>query len=150
MLVEAGVTTKYWLETRWEYLRQVVGLLKERVRTLHDFVGLGGYFFSFDYTYDEAAATKQFVPEIVEILAALADRFASLGEFTHDGLERALKGLAEERGMKPGQLIHPTRLAVSGMSIGPGLYDLLQALGKPIVLERMRKAVEFINRKHQA
>lgn len=150
MLVEAGVTTKYWLETRWEYLRQVVGLLKERVRTLHDFVGLGGYFFSFDYTYDEAAATKQFVPEIAEILAALADRFASLGEFTHDGLERTLKGLAEERGMKPGQLIHPTRLAVSGMSIGPGLYDLLQALGKPIVLERMRKAVEFINRKHQA
>lgn len=150
MLVEAGVTTKYWLETRWEYLRLVVSLLKERVRTLHDFVSLGGYFFSFDYTYEEQADAKQFTPEAAQLLQALADRFESLGEFSHDGLETALKGLAEERGLKPGKLIHPTRLAVSGMSIGPGLYDLLLALSKPIVLERMRKAVEYINRKASA
>ncbi len=150
LLVEAGVTTKYWLETRWEYLRLVIRLLKERVRTLHDFVGLGGYFFSFDYTYEETAAAKQFVPETAELLGALAARFEALAEFSHDALESALKGLAADRAVKPGVLIHPTRLAVSGMSIGPGLYDLLQALGKPIVLDRMRKAVEFITRKNPA
>ncbi|MBD3403214.1 glutamate--tRNA ligase [candidate division GN15 bacterium] len=149
MLVEADVTTKYWLETRWEYLRHVISLLKERVRTLHDFVGLGGYFFSFDYTYEEKADAKQFTPEAAELLTELADRFEALDEFSHDSLEAALKGLAGQRELKPGKLIHPTRLAVSGMSIGPGLYDLLQALGKPIVVERMRKAVEYIQKKHR-
>ncbi|RME25949.1 MAG: glutamate--tRNA ligase, partial [Candidatus Zixiibacteriota bacterium] len=75
MLVEAGVTTKYWLETRWKYLMQVVALLKERTRRLSDFVTLGGYFFDFDYTYDDKAAAKHFTPEAAERLEQLADRF---------------------------------------------------------------------------
>lgn len=144
LLVEAGLSTKYWLETRWEYLRAVAGVLKERARRLSDFVLFGGYFFTFDYRYDPAAKKKQFTPERADLLGELANRFEALPEFTHESTERTLSALAEERGVKKAQLIHPTRLAVTGMPAGPGLYDILVILGKQVVVERMRKAVEYI------
>ncbi|MDF1544791.1 MAG: glutamate--tRNA ligase [bacterium] len=146
LLVEAGHTTKYWLETRWEYLREVVGLLKSRVRRVSDFVSLGGYFFDGDFTYDEEARIKQFTPEAGELLGELADAFEQLEKFDHDNIAEALSGLAEKREIKKAKLIHPTRLAVSGMSVGPGLYDLLAALGQLLVVERMRKAADYIKR----
>lgn len=150
MIVDAGYSTKYWLETRWEYLRAVVGLLKERVRRVSDFVEMSRYFFEFDYTYDPDADKKHFKPEAAERLTKLADRFAALDEFTHDDAEQALGSLAEELGVGKGKLIHPTRLAVSGMPVGPGLYDLLVTLGRDHVIARMRKAVEYINAKPTA
>ncbi|MDD3732575.1 MAG: glutamate--tRNA ligase, partial [candidate division Zixibacteria bacterium] len=146
LLVDAGLTTKYWLETRWTYLRQVVAVLKERVKRLSDFVAIGGYFFSFDYKYDEQAAQKHFHPEAAGLLSELADRFEKLETFDKVSIEATLSELADEKGLKKAMLIHPTRLAVSGVSAGPGLYDLLEVLSQPVVVERMRKAVAFINR----
>lgn len=149
LLVESGLTTKYWLETRWEYLREVIHLLKERVRRLSDFVTLGGYFFYFDYKYDQQAEMQHMDPEAADLLEELANRFAALREFNHQDLEGALAGLADEKGIKKARLIHPTRLAVSGMPVGPGLYDLLATLGQPIVIERLKKAVDYIRGKGQ-
>jgi glutamyl-tRNA synthetase len=60
------------------------------------------------------------------------------------GLEAAYKAYAEANGRKAGELIHPTRLAISGIPFGPGLYELMDALGKDVVLRRMRTAVQRI------
>jgi len=146
MLVEAGLTTRYWLETRWEYLRAVVGVLKGRVSRVSEFVDHGGYFFDFDYKYDPEAAAKQFTKEAGPLLTELADRFEQLEEFTHDSTEAVLSQVAAEKELKKAKLIHPTRLAVSGMKVGPGLYDILAVLGKTRVVERLRKAVEYIEK----
>lgn len=147
MLVEADLTSKYWLETRWEYLRAVVALLKERMRRVSDFVEMSGYFFDFDYKYDPEAAAKQFNAESAELLSELADRFEALKEFKHDDIADALSGLADEKGIKKARLIHPTRLAVSGGPVGPSLYAMLELLSAPVVVERMRRAVEYIKEK---
>jgi glutamyl-tRNA synthetase len=144
MLVEAGYSTKYWLETRWQYLRQVINLLKERVRRVTDFVTVGGYFFRFDGEYDPQAAAQHFNSESADLMELLAERFAALPEFGHDAIEAALSAVAEEKGVKKGKLIHPARLAVSGTSVGPGLYDMLATLSQPIVVERLKKAVDYI------
>lgn len=149
MLVEAGLTSKYWLETRWEYLRQVVGLLKERVARVQDFVTLGPYFFSPDFEYDEEAEAKQFSPESAEILADLVEKLGSLEQITHDTIEKELSDLAEERGIKKAAIIHPTRLAVSGVPAGPSLYEMLAVMGQPVVLERLQKAIDHIKSKHR-
>lgn len=147
MLVEADLTSKYWLETRWEYLRAVVALLKERMRRVSDFVEMSGYFFDFGYKYDPEAAAKQFNAESAELLSELADRFEALKEFKHDDIADALSGLADEKGIKKARLIHPTRLAVSGGPVGPSLYAMLELLSAPVVVERMRRAVEYIKEK---
>ena len=149
MLVDAGVTTKYWLETRWDYLRQVVGLLKERTRRVTDFVTFGTYFFSQDFNYDPEAVAKHFSAETADLLTALAGRFEDLTEFTHQSAEQALEGLAAERQVKKARIIHPVRLAVSGMAVGPGLYDTLVVLSRPVVLDRLKKAVEYIRTRPQ-
>ena len=147
LLVDAGYTTKYWLETRWEYLRDVVSVLKTRVRRIQDFVELGKYFFEFDYKYDSQADEKNFTPEAVQILERFSDKLVQLESYTKESIEQALTELSVEMEIKKGQVIHPTRLAVSGTPNGPGLYDLLFLLGKEAVVERMKKAIIYIKQK---
>ncbi len=123
---------------------RIVDSLKERVRTLLDFATLGSYFFTDDLTYDETAAQKQFTTDNAVLLNELAARFEKLPQFNKESTEQALNSIADEKGIKRGQLIHPTRLAVSGMTVGPGLFDILDILGKEKSVERLRKAVDFI------
>jgi glutamyl-tRNA synthetase len=146
MMVEAGLSTKYWLETRWEYLRQVIALLKPRVQFVPEFVTLGTYFFTFDGNYEPDAADEYFTEESANLLEALAERFEALSPFDLTTTEQALNSLAGECGIKKAALIHPTRLAVTGMSRGPGLYEILVTLGQPIVIDRLRKAIKHIRR----
>jgi glutamyl-tRNA synthetase len=149
LLVEAGLTTKYWLETRWEYLRQVIGLLKPRVQLIPEFVTLGCYFFSFDGKYEPKAEAKHFNSESADLLDELVRRFEKLSSFTPESIEAALNALADERGIKRARIIHPTRLAVSGTSKGPGLYEMLATLGQPVVVERMNQAVAHIKQERR-
>jgi len=79
-------------------------------------------------------------------LEELARRYEALSRFTEETVEKVLSELAEEQGVKKARIIHPTRLAVSGVPHGPGLYEMLATLGQPIVVERMKMAVEHINK----
>ena len=144
LIVEAGHSSKYWLETRWEYLRNVVALLKSRAQTVADLVDLSSYFFEFDGKYDPKAEQKQFKPDTADLLEELAARYEKLERFDHDSIEAVLTGLAAERQLKNAALIHPTRLAVSGRPQGPGLYEMLAVMGQPIVVDRIKKAVVYI------
>jgi glutamyl-tRNA synthetase len=147
LLVKAELCTKYGLETRWQYLMDVIGLLKDRATVMEHFVERGGYFFQAPIEYDPKGVKKQFKAENADRLETLADRFEKLDNFTHAGLESALKGLAEKLDCKTGQLIHPTRLAVTGMTTGPGLYELLELLGREQTVARMRAAARYIREK---
>ncbi|MFH1699857.1 MAG: glutamate--tRNA ligase [Candidatus Zixiibacteriota bacterium] len=144
MMVEAGVYTKYGLETRWQYLMEVIELLKDRASVLDDLVERGRYFFEAPHSYEEDGAKKHFNSDNADRLEELAFRFENIKDFNHDNLENSLKGYAEELEIKTGQLIHPTRLAVTGMTTGPSLYALLALIGHQEVVERMRKAAQYI------
>jgi len=144
LLVEAGFTTKYWLETRWDYLLKIVGLLKERCRRMTDFVRLGGYFFYSEFEYDPRAAKKQFKPECKDYLIYIKDKFSAVDDFIKDNLEVALNEVAEKLELKRGKLIHPIRLAVSGISEGPGLFDILETIGKDQTISRLDRAIKHI------
>lgn len=124
---------------------RIVDSLKERVRTLLDFATLGSYFFTDDLSYDETAAQKQFTKDNALLMSELANRFDKIAVFDKQSAETALNSLADEKGIKRGQLIHPTRLALSGMTVGPGLFDIIDILGQQKSVERLRKAVDFIN-----
>ena len=147
LLVEANLSTKYGLETRWHYLMDVIGLLKERATVIEHFIERGVYFFQPPSEYDPKGVKKQFIPENADRLEELAKRFEALDSFTHDSLETTLKGMAEEVELKTGQLIHPVRLSVTGMTTGPSLYDLLELLGREETVTRMRTAARYIREK---
>ncbi len=144
LFARAEVYSKYGLETRWQYFMQVIDLLKDRATTLDDFIERGRYFFQAPTSYDPKGARKQFTPENAQRLESLADEFEKLTAFGHDAIESTIKRLAETHDIKTGQLIHPTRLAVTGITAGPGLYELLEVIGREEVVKRMRTAAEYI------
>lgn len=147
LLVEAGIYTKYGLETRWDYFRKVVALLKGRARRVYEMVEMSRYFFDPEFEYDPEADAKRFVPEAADRLEKLADKYEQMSSFSHDDTMNGLNELSEELGIKKAELIHPTRLAVSGVPSGPGLYDILAILEKTEVVRRMRRAVDYIRNK---
>jgi glutamyl-tRNA synthetase len=122
------------------YLEQVLMIVKEKIKLFRDVPEWTSYFFTEDYPFDPAAVTKVFgKPEAAGRLKALRDDFALLQTWDAAGLESALKGLAEKLGCKTGDLVHPARVAVSGRSVGPSLYHMLEVMGKERVLARFER-----------
>jgi glutamyl-tRNA synthetase len=144
--IKAGLITESDIKENNQYLVDVVELFKSRMHRTIDFVDLAGFCFRDPEDYDEKARKKHWKPEAAELLRTLADRFDALDEYTEETTEDALRVLSEETEVGAGKLIHPTRLATSGLSFGPGLFEMLVLLGQKRVVRRMRKAVEIIEK----
>ncbi len=95
--------------------------------------------------YDPAACAKFLKdPAVPELLETLRDRYTALPELTKEALEAGLRALSEEKGVKAGVLIHPTRMALSGAAGGPPLFDLVETMGKEVMERRMTRFVAFL------
>jgi glutamyl-tRNA synthetase len=80
-------------------------------------------------------------PGAPALLDAMRQRFAAVPDFTAAALEKALHDLAVEKGVEIGEIIHPVRVAVSGLGVGPGLFEMLDVLGRERVTARLAKAL---------
>ena len=124
-----------------EGLKPVLAIVQEKVKHLNEVPAKIGFFFTEEVAFDAESVEKTLrKPGALEKLAALAARFEALEPWTADALEAKLKAAAAEIGCKAGELIHPARVAVSGLSIGPSLYHMLEVMGRDRVLSRMRAA----------
>jgi glutamyl-tRNA synthetase len=124
------------------WLEQLVELLRPRAKRLTDFVEKGRPFLVDDLEYDPGAVKKYLsTPEALAHLAAVRDTCAGAAEFTAAALEPAIRALAESRGVKAGVLIHPTRVAVVGRAESPGIFEVLELLGRDRALARMSAAL---------
>ncbi len=122
------------------YRRAVLNLLKEKVTLLKQLPERCAYFFTEDFPLDPAAVAKSCGdPATGERFDKLAEKFAGVSSWDAATLETSLKSLATDLGLKAGQLIHPCRVAVSGQSVGPSLYHMLEVMGRDRVLSRLRK-----------
>ncbi|MFA6636794.1 MAG: glutamate--tRNA ligase [Candidatus Omnitrophota bacterium] len=117
---------------------KIIDLYKVRVKTLSEFPALTECFFKDDYVIEEKGARKYLeVPDKVENVKIFAGKIREAKDFTAAELERLCRETAEEKGIKAGEIIHPTRMAVSGTTQGAGLFEMMEILGKEKVLERM-------------
>ncbi|MCK4857021.1 MAG: glutamate--tRNA ligase [candidate division Zixibacteria bacterium] len=147
ILIERQFSTKYALETRWQWFMQVIGALKERCKLVSEFADKGAYFFIDEFDYDVKGVKKRFgKPGVRENLTLLYERFDNITDFTEATTEEALRELVDELDCKPAELIHPTRLAVSGLTGGPSLFLLLELVGQQQVIARMKRAVAYIEK----
>ncbi len=131
-------------EIEQDYLVKVVSLLKDRLNFATDFYHLSRYFFEDPKEYEAAAVKKRWQTNTNQILLEFYDRIAKNDHFTAATIENELRAFCEQKGINSGEIIHPLRLAVTGVSTGPGLFELLEVLGKPTVLRRLQKAIEHI------
>lgn len=121
-------------------LTEIVELYKVRFKTLHEFAELTDYFFTDDFAVDEKGKRKYLDKEgNKENLKVFAEKLEALDDFTHEKIEDVCREIAEERELKASEIIHPTRVAISGKMKGAGLFEIMEVLGKEKVIERMQK-----------
>ena len=142
--VKSGLVTQEWLDNNKEYFAKLVDVVRVRVKTLQEVVDAAEYFFKDVESYDEKGVAKHFKPEAAELLEACIEGIKALPEFNLETTEALYNKIAEEHGLSLGKAIHPTRLALTGRTVSPGLFDVMVLLGREKTLERMEKAVEFI------
>ena len=122
-----------------DYISKIIGLYKIRMKTLAEFVELADFFFKDDFTVDEEGKKKHLDDEEKkENMRIFADRLEGLETFSQEGIEEICRDIVEERGIKAGVVIHPTRMAISGKTKGAGLFEIMEVLGKEKVINRMK------------
>src|SRR5205807_6686370 len=110
-----------------KYMREVLAIVKEKIKLFKDVPEWTAYFFTEEYEFDPEAVNKVFgKSEAAAHLRALRDEFTRIDKWDLETLESTLKSLAQKLGCKTGDLVHPARVAVSGRSVGPSLYHMLE------------------------
>ncbi len=124
-----------------DYVRAAIDTCKGKVKKFAELASYAGFYFREDVTIDPELAAKEFTPEAKARLKKLRDTFAMQRSFVAVEWEKSLKAVAGDLGIKAGPLVHPTRLAVTGSSAGPSLYQSLEILGPEKVLQRIDRAL---------
>ncbi len=138
-LTAAGLWRDTFLTTEAGWIARVIDLLKPRARKLGQLVPALAPFVSDEVVYDEAAVIKHLKGDgVADHLAAWREVLQALPTLEPAPTEAALRALADARGIKPGVLIHATRVAVVGQAVSPGLFEVLELVGRGRVIERLR------------
>lgn len=122
-------------------LAEVIAVMRERAQVYPDYVEGCRYFYEDPVDYDESAVKKRWKEDSPSLLLAYRRRLESCA-WELETLESELRLVTEEAGAGAGRLIHPVRLAVSGVGAGPGLFELLHIVGREACLRRMDRAIE--------
>lgn len=145
-LEKAGLATAAELEARREWYHALLELLKVRARTLDDIVRQAEPYFLETIGYDPDAVAKQWKDRSATgaLLQRTRDALASLPSWDPPTMEDALREFAEREGVSAGKIFQPMRVALTGMGVSPGIFDVLVALGRDRSLARLDAAVETL------
>jgi glutamyl-tRNA synthetase len=111
-----------------------------------DIVRQAAPFFPGKIAYDPEAVEKQWKDRAAtaELLHAVQRRLEAAAAWTPESLEEALRGLATERGVAAGKIFQPLRVALTGLMVSPGIFEVLIAMGPELTAHRLRDAYEFL------
>ena len=124
---------------------RIIGLVLERCSLLSDIPPAAEYFFHAPTAYDAKGEKKFFLEAgAADKLAEITALIAEVEPFTHDRTEEPLRALAERTGEGFGKIAQPIRLAITGRTASPGLFEILEVLGREEVLARLNRAVAHI------
>jgi glutamyl-tRNA synthetase len=146
-LRKAGLVSEEPSNEELSKVRAVVSILKERIRTMGDIVSQGDFFFTDEFAVDDEAIskflTRDYVPETFEALKA---RLEAASPFNRQAVEEVIRGYAKEVGRKAGEVIHPLRVALTGRSVSPGIFEVMEILGKDACCRRIDSALKKLAR----
>jgi glutamyl-tRNA synthetase len=147
LVVEAGIATADDLAARRDWYLSLIDLLKIRARTVGDIVRQAAPYFATDIPYEEQAARQHWkdAAATADVLRATRERLAAIEPWAPDAMEQALRELAEERGVAGGKIFQPLRVALTGMSVSPGIFEVLMAMGRELALRRLDNALRWLD-----
>jgi glutamyl-tRNA synthetase len=125
-----------------DYLLAIVEVQQQRVKTIVDIMTQSDYFIEDPKNYDQKTSGKRWKDESVNtLMEKFLISLKSVEEWSEEAIEKSLRNLAESEELSPGKIIHPTRLALTGVPVGPSLYLLMEMLGEEICFRRIQAAL---------
>jgi len=125
----------------------VVKLFQGRINTLSDFIEWADFCFLENPKFDPEAVKKYLSKDLSKEFDHLIKRLEALDSFDTKTIETAFRSLVAELDMKASELVHPVRVALTGRSVGPGLFETMSILGNNRVITRLNKAIQLSRRK---
>ena len=142
LVKEDVLDEKHGLST--EEIAKPIPSLNQRAQTLIEMAQKSNFYFKKDLAFDEKARNKFLNKDIKPHLEKLIIAISNMKVLEHDHLENLLKKVAEEAELKLGKLAQPVRVALTGSTASPGIYDVIMLLGKTTTLKRLNEAVNYI------
>jgi glutamyl-tRNA synthetase len=127
-----------------EKMAEIISVMRDRAQVFPDYVQGCRYFYEDPCEYDQATVKKRWKDDSAALLQAYRQRLEAC-PWEVDALESELRHVTEAAGAGAGRLIHPVRLAISGIGSGPGLFELLHIVGREGCLRRIDKALEVLS-----
>jgi glutamyl-tRNA synthetase len=125
-----------------DWLKKLVKILTERSHTLVEMKNGAIPFVVEEIVMDQKAKAKHLTSDVLPLLSELAARLNTVDPFTHSEIEKVFNAMVSEKGIKLGRLAQPARVALTGGTVSPGIYDVIEVMGKQRTIRRMNAAVE--------
>ena len=131
-------------QTMHSNLEKVIEHAGDRIKVAGDILDFVDFFLPDDaFPYDEAAKAKRITDpsEAIPLLREFRDELAKQDDFGHTALEQLMQQFLQSRNRKIGDIVHALRVAVTGKSVGLGMFETLEILGKEHVLRRLERCI---------
>ncbi|BAS27276.1 glutamate--tRNA ligase [Limnochorda pilosa] len=139
-LEQAGYLPPDQREASLPRLEAILEQVQARIKHLGELVPWTYYYFTDEVQYDEKAVERFLTPEYVPaMLAEAVHGLEALESFTVEGIQAVFEGLRERRGMKLGDVLQPVRVALTGTTVSPGMYEVIHLLGRDAACRRLRR-----------
>jgi glutamyl-tRNA synthetase len=147
-IIAAGLTTREEIAARRDWYFRLLDLLRVRSRTTDDIVRQASPYFLEEIEYDPVAVAKNWKDpaEASDLLRSTRDALANVRDWNAEPLEAALRSLAESRGISAGRVFQPLRVALTGLTVSPGIFEMLLQMGRELSLKRIDKALTELAR----
>jgi glutamyl-tRNA synthetase len=143
-LVEPFLEKKGYQAKDMDHLTKMVSTLRERSKTLVDMAEGASFYFEEDVEYEKKAAKKHLTRGIVDAMTTLTGSIQVMDEFSESEIETIFRSTIAEKGVKMGQLAQAVRVALTGKEVSPGIFEVIDTLGKEKVLRRLKKSIDHI------
>lgn len=140
LIKEGIISERQQIDIDW--LSKAVNSLKERSRTLVELANSLRYYILEYVEIDPKAKEKFLKPDNIKHLSELKELLSSLSDFTAAEIEKIFHAFAEKHGLKLGSIAQPVRVAITGGTASPGLFEVLEIVGKEKVIKRLSKVIK--------
>lgn len=130
-----------------DFIESAINTLIHRSKTLQEMADGAVFYYQDTIMYEEKAARKFLKPSALDPLQLLKTNLEALAEFTEKTLEDAFRAVMETTGLKLGKIAQPVRVALTGKTVSPGIFEIAEVIGKEKVIYRLQRAIEYIQKR---
>ncbi len=133
------------IHTDESYVENVCALIKEKAQFIIEFWSLAFYFFEEPTEFDAEVVKKKWKENVPAFMQDMNQALKNLSDFSHTTIEAKFKEVAEQHAISPGSVMQIFRVAISGVSAGPAIFEMVSLIGKDKVVDRIEKAIQKFN-----